>query len=334
MNNHTLGERIKCHRKRLNMTQEQLAERIGVSAQAVSKWEHNQSCPDITVLPELADLFGISIDELLGKNTTQKQVHQAELVNEEKEDSNGSFTWNWEPGKKHSILFAVYIILVGGLLLLNHLQSYDISWWSVVWTTFVAFVGISGLSGGFSVFSLTMTLAGVYFLLSEYDLFSFKLSWGIVIPAVLLLWGVSLLIDVFAGKKKHRSKMVHHKTNAMREYSCTDGYLQCELSFGEYRVNATTELLKGGNVETSFGSFAVDLSGCKAVTPDCTLHVENSLGSLTLLMPKRFLAKIDNEDTFTASVDVEGSPDAQVDGSIRICLDNSLGSFTLRYVDT
>ena len=51
MNQTTIGERIKYHRKRLGMTQEQLAERIGVSAQAVSKWENNLSCPDISILP-------------------------------------------------------------------------------------------------------------------------------------------------------------------------------------------------------------------------------------------------------------------------------------------
>ena len=45
----TLGKRIAYHRKRLGMTQEQLAQRVGVSAQAVSKWENNLSCPDITI---------------------------------------------------------------------------------------------------------------------------------------------------------------------------------------------------------------------------------------------------------------------------------------------
>ena len=41
----TLGKRIAYHRKRMGMTQEQLAQRVGVSAQAVSKWENNLSCP-------------------------------------------------------------------------------------------------------------------------------------------------------------------------------------------------------------------------------------------------------------------------------------------------
>ena len=62
----TLGKRILYHRKRLGLTQDQLAEKMGVTAQAVSKWEHDLSCPDVTAVPRLAELFGISTDELLG----------------------------------------------------------------------------------------------------------------------------------------------------------------------------------------------------------------------------------------------------------------------------
>ena len=62
MNEMTLGKRIMQHRKRLGMTQEQLADRVGVSAQAVSKWENDLSCPDISLLPQLAEIFGITVD--------------------------------------------------------------------------------------------------------------------------------------------------------------------------------------------------------------------------------------------------------------------------------
>lgn len=54
-------------RKQLGLTQEQLAGRLGVTYQAVSKWENGQSCPDIMLIPMLADLFGITIDELFGR---------------------------------------------------------------------------------------------------------------------------------------------------------------------------------------------------------------------------------------------------------------------------
>ena len=61
------AEIIVKYRKALGLTQEGLAQKLGVTNQAVSKWESGQSCPDIALLPLLADLFGITIDELFGR---------------------------------------------------------------------------------------------------------------------------------------------------------------------------------------------------------------------------------------------------------------------------
>ncbi len=61
------GALIAQKRKALGLTQEALAQKLGVSNQAVSKWEADQCCPDIMLLPALADAFGISIDELFGR---------------------------------------------------------------------------------------------------------------------------------------------------------------------------------------------------------------------------------------------------------------------------
>ena len=58
---------ISAHRRKLGLTQEGLAQKLGVTNQAVSKWESGQSCPDIALLPQIADLFGISIDEFFGR---------------------------------------------------------------------------------------------------------------------------------------------------------------------------------------------------------------------------------------------------------------------------
>lgn len=69
----TIGNVIAENRKGLNMTQETLAQKLGVTNQAVSKWELDQACPDIQLLPLLADTFGISIDELFGREGTVRQ---------------------------------------------------------------------------------------------------------------------------------------------------------------------------------------------------------------------------------------------------------------------
>jgi len=61
----SLGSRIGEFRKQRSITQEQLAEAMGVTPQAVSKWENDISCPDISLLPKLADYFTVSLDVLL-----------------------------------------------------------------------------------------------------------------------------------------------------------------------------------------------------------------------------------------------------------------------------
>lgn len=61
---------IKEQRQRLGVNQETLANKFGVSVQAVSKWENGSSCPDITLLPEIADYFGVTIDYLLTGRVT------------------------------------------------------------------------------------------------------------------------------------------------------------------------------------------------------------------------------------------------------------------------
>ena len=63
--NETLGMRISQYRKQRRFTQSEFAELLGVTPQAVSKWENDLSCPDITLLPDIADIFGITVDELL-----------------------------------------------------------------------------------------------------------------------------------------------------------------------------------------------------------------------------------------------------------------------------
>jgi transcriptional regulator with XRE-family HTH domain len=65
-----LGIRIALKRRELGLTQEALAERLGLTAQAVSKWETGIGYPDVTILPELAGILGMSIDELFGADTS------------------------------------------------------------------------------------------------------------------------------------------------------------------------------------------------------------------------------------------------------------------------
>lgn len=67
-----LGNSISHYRKQLGMTQEQLANRLEVTNQAVSKWETDQCCPDTMLLPRLAEALGITIDQLFGRDRAQQ----------------------------------------------------------------------------------------------------------------------------------------------------------------------------------------------------------------------------------------------------------------------
>ena len=68
-----IGSQIKTLRKQKNMTQEQLAELLGISFQAVSKWENNLTLPDITLIPTLATIFGVSTDTIFAYNISEIQ---------------------------------------------------------------------------------------------------------------------------------------------------------------------------------------------------------------------------------------------------------------------
>lgn len=94
-----LGNAITHHRKRLGLTQEQLAQQLDVTNQAVSKWETDLCCPDVTVLPKLADIFEISLDALFGRSEKTAQ----------------STAFPWENDKKlHIAVFEGHKLLASG----------------------------------------------------------------------------------------------------------------------------------------------------------------------------------------------------------------------------
>lgn len=85
----TFGQRLARLRKEKGLTQEEVASRIVISPQAVSKWENGNSEPDISTLNQLADILGVSVDQLLGRENKETKndtvVEEATEVKEEKE---------------------------------------------------------------------------------------------------------------------------------------------------------------------------------------------------------------------------------------------------------
>lgn len=78
MNNETFGQRFQRLRKNANLTQEDVATKLNITAQAVSKWENDVSAPDISVLVEISDILGVTLNDLLGKTVETHLVPEGQ----------------------------------------------------------------------------------------------------------------------------------------------------------------------------------------------------------------------------------------------------------------
>ena len=80
--NITIGNNIKKLRAAKQITQKQLASFLGITEQAVSRWENESGYPDITMLPAIASFFGVTSDTLLGLNMDDREARLAEIRRE------------------------------------------------------------------------------------------------------------------------------------------------------------------------------------------------------------------------------------------------------------
>ncbi|OCN03709.1 transcriptional regulator [Erysipelotrichaceae bacterium MTC7] len=97
-----LGNQILQARKRKGLSQEAVAEKLGVSRQTISKWELDETIPDIYQAKKLALLFGLSLDELISQDIEQKEVEKVILERDDHKDEKIDWTKAW--GKKYPIL--------------------------------------------------------------------------------------------------------------------------------------------------------------------------------------------------------------------------------------
>jgi len=114
-----LHEKISCYRKKCGLSQEALSEKIGVSRQAVSKWETGDALPEVTKLKALAELFGVTVDFLLSEDETEYKVPT------EEPSYKGSFLDRYLDAldelpdkifafiKKHGKVFCILLIIFG-----------------------------------------------------------------------------------------------------------------------------------------------------------------------------------------------------------------------------
>ncbi len=119
------GQKITECRKQRAMTQEQLAQELGITAQAVSKWENGLSFPDITLLPQLADVFEVTLDELFDREVCRALPdNEAEAM--EQEIVYHELPWDDDRSTLHVVLFAGHRLVGNSLFQRGHREKQQV----------------------------------------------------------------------------------------------------------------------------------------------------------------------------------------------------------------
>ena len=120
----TLKDKIYYCRKKAGLSQETLAEKLGVSRQAVSKWETGEAVPDIDKLPGLSLAFGVSIDWLLSDTEPENVPKEEKAASEPKQEKSYPSWVDTAPGvigrmvRRFGWLYGVYVAISGALITL------------------------------------------------------------------------------------------------------------------------------------------------------------------------------------------------------------------------
>ena len=208
----TFGQKLARLRKEKRLTQEEIASRIYISPQAVSKWENDISSPDISALPQLADILGVSIDELLdhdsnSNNKEEEEKDNFEQVLEQKlEEKFGDNDEDDEDDdKKPSLLYVILTSSLFGLALVGYILM-GVFWtdkgmgWSMGWVLLLVPIVISSIPNAirkrsFCHFIYPVLVVIVYITLGFLgDYLGFE-GWGvywflfITIPAYYMIFG-------------------------------------------------------------------------------------------------------------------------------------------------
>lgn len=328
MNEETLGRRISAHRKRLAMTQDAMAEQLGVTAQAVSKWENDQSCPDIAMLPRLAEMFGITIDELLGFRAKPAEVSapavRAEQIPEKVPVGRA---------KRTGIGVALWLLLTGVYLMAVCIMPLRMDYgsvWKVAGLTGLTVYGLLGIYPQFRVFRLGCGLAGGYGLYCGVTHPTVQIREELWLPLLLVLLGAGLLADAIRGKKSPGGHMAFNAAGKnIFEYSGNS--FVCSNCFGqEYRSICLPEL-EGGEGNVFFGDITIDIHDCGYTAENCCIALRCAFGTLTLSVPRNVQLQCINKTLF-GRVQEYGSPDPSAASVIRVENAVCFGEIHIKYI--
>ncbi|MEF2837747.1 MAG: helix-turn-helix transcriptional regulator [Oscillospiraceae bacterium] len=338
----TLGKRISARRKALGLTQDALAEQLGITAQAVSKWENGQSCPDITMLPRLAEIFRCTTDELLGlapKEIPVIETAAPEEPKQEPEPVKSAIHWNAlaSPGAA----FGFWLFLTGLVTLLDSLlpypmaladPSYRCSLMDIALSCGIFAFGLSALLRRFSFLRLACAGFGAICVLNLMTQPGITdMDWRIPLCAGLAIFGLDIFLDILLGRRRTISKG-QSSLSCMQNYFDTEAdSFRCATSFGENTRRVTMPRLSSGRAEVNFGNLTLDLSGCQQFTEISQLNLDCSFGEMTILVP-RFCRAVVNVQTAFANCSTYGSPDSDASAMIYVNGNAAFGHITFRYI--
>jgi len=213
MDNVKMGQFILDLRKSHQMTQKDLAAKLNVTDKAVSKWERGLSCPDISLLAPLSDIFGVTINDLLngGKNDVAVKSAEADIVNalqyaDKAGKNKAELVQNITAIAFSSLLFlgivicAIIDVAISGSLTWSLIP---ISSCVFAWLTFIPAIkhGTRGIAASLAAFSIFL-VPFLFVLSSLIDTGGLLMSIGIGASLILIiyLWSVFALFKIFRSR--------------------------------------------------------------------------------------------------------------------------------------
>ncbi|MDO5111584.1 MAG: helix-turn-helix transcriptional regulator [Clostridia bacterium] len=326
----SMGKRIMSLRKAAGMTQEQLSSLLGVTPQAVSKWENDVSCPDVTMLPHIAEVFGVSTDSLLGREDIDTEAVRAAYAKESSQKAQISKSGMW---------FGALVVVAGLALLCGQFMDVAIKPWGVIWASILLVLGTIWMLRRFSFLNLGVVLLGLYLLMSNLGVaVPFVLTWATGVPIFLVLLGLTILWDHLFPRPYKEEDWEHWNRNsefmrrhAESKFSDEDGHVSMKSSFAENNYVTNMPRFNGGEMEVHFGHGVLDMRGLQGVGENAVLHVEISFGCGEVWLPRTLRADLQQVSKSAADYEEHGAYYADAK-PVRIMGSVSFGSLEIHYM--
>ncbi len=275
----TLGEKIKIARNEAGLSQEQLAEKMGISRSAVAKWEANNGMPDIDNLKVLSNLLGVTIDSLVDESKSfEKGKEQHKKVGNAVK-------------KINSVMWGIALIAVGVIFALNSLNITDVTlFFDGWWTLFIIVPCVIGLfTEREKTGNIIGLIIGVFLLLCCQDILSFSLAWKLALPSIIVIIGLKM---IFTGLFSNKANEIFAKIKASGGETKTGSAI-----FSGQDINYNGQVFEGAELSAIFGGVECNLRNA-IIEKDCAIKIEAIFGGIDILVPDNINVKVTSNCIF------------------------------------